>query len=344
MEFALQLTIDLICGVVPDGTFPAPLTIGRSILHRLGVLYNPHSDNIQLTKSTDSIILTPISIKDTDSNYVSTWATKNLTADSKHINISSANELKIRSPPQTSVSQKSQIENSISFLKSKFTALFNDKQVAGSATRATGIKHDIVLDKTEGLKSAPSRYSPKDTSIIKEFITAGIKEGILYSGQSPFSSRAILVPKDNIPKGRMVIDFRQINAHTEKSAYPLPVVQDEIPKAAGHNFYVKFDLKPGFYQIELTDRAQKICSFVTPQGQYLLKVMPFGLTNAPATFQRAMDECLQPVHGITSNMIDDVITWGNTIQKTVKNASLVMERLQSRGYRLNTRKCAWFVT
>lgn len=142
----------------------------------------------------------------------------------------------------------------------------------------------------------------------------------------------------------MVIDFRQINAHTEKSAYPLPVVQDEIPKAAGHNFYVKFDLKPGFYQIELTDRAQKICSFVTPQGQYLLKVMPFGLTNAPATFQRAMDECLQPVHGITSNMIDDVITWGNTIQKTVKNASLVMERLQSRGYRLNTRKCAWFVT
>ncbi|KAI0993827.1 hypothetical protein K3495_g14357, partial [Podosphaera aphanis] len=57
-----------------------------------------------------------------------------------------------------------------------------------------------------------------------------------------------------------------------------------------------------------------------------------------------MDECLQPIRDITSNMIDDVITWGNTIAEATNNASLVMKRLESCGYKLNPRKCAWFVT
>ena len=72
--------------------------------------------------------------------------------------------------------------------------------------------------------------------------------------------------------------------------------------------------------------------------------MPFGLTNAPATFQKAMDDCLSPIRDITSNMIDDVIAWGNTVEEAHKNAENMMSRFRAKGYRLNARKCAWFVT
>ena len=40
----------------------------------------------------------------------------------------------------------------------------------------------------------------------------------------------------------------------------------------------------GFWEVELTKRAQDLSAFIAPNGQFLkLKVMPFGLTNAPAT-------------------------------------------------------------
>ncbi|KAI1000483.1 hypothetical protein K3495_g7711 [Podosphaera aphanis] len=313
----------------------------------MGALYVPNSDTVQLTKLNGSPLLSPISKQEMDSKNVTTWATTNILTATKFTPDASPvpKELVTRKPPEVSANDKLKINQSVHFIKFKFPKLFHTTQFTGSATRATGIKHDIILnDNSNGLKSAPGRYSPQDTKIIRKFIDSGLQEGILYRGQSPYSSRAILVPKDGKPKGRMVIDFRQINAHTEKSAYPLPIVQDEIRKAAGHRFYVKFDLKSGFNQIELTERAQKICSFVTPQGQYLFRVMPFGLTNAPATFQKAMDECLEPIREITANMIDDVITWGDTIQEATSNATLVLERLQTCGYRLNPRKCAWFVT
>lgn len=96
----------------------------------------------------------------------------------------------------------------------------------------------------------------------------------------------------------MVIDFRALNANTKKSACPLLLVQDGIKKANRQRFYIKFDLKSGFYQTELTERAQKFRSFVIPQRQYLFEVMPPGLINAPVVFKRAMDQFLEPVQYI----------------------------------------------
>ncbi|POS82447.1 hypothetical protein EPUL_005804, partial [Erysiphe pulchra] len=191
IEFTPQSSTELICGVVPDGTFPAPLTIGRSILHHLGVLYVPYSDTIQLTKLTGSPVLTPIALKDIDPKYVRTWATKNVPTKSERIvtEISLPQNLILHPPPQISSLQKQNIEHIISFLKSKFLSLFNEKQIAGSATRATGIKHDIILSKTDGLKSAPARYSPRDTDLIKEFINAvhddatTVKENMLQDAE-----------------------------------------------------------------------------------------------------------------------------------------------------------------
>ncbi len=72
-------------------------------------------------------------------------------------------------------------------------------------------------------------------------------------------------------------------------------------------------LKSGFYHIGLTGRAWKLYAFTVPQEHYEFLIMPFCLTNAPATFQRCMDTALATVRDITANMIDDIITWGDTV-------------------------------
>ncbi|RKF83718.1 hypothetical protein GcM3_009046 [Golovinomyces cichoracearum] len=38
----------IICGIVPDGTFPTELTLGRKVIHKLGIYYIINSENIQL--------------------------------------------------------------------------------------------------------------------------------------------------------------------------------------------------------------------------------------------------------------------------------------------------------
>ena len=68
--FASNPPIEISCGVVPDGTFPAPLTIGRTTLHQLGALYVPDSDCVKLTKLARTPLLCPIPKEELELNHV----------------------------------------------------------------------------------------------------------------------------------------------------------------------------------------------------------------------------------------------------------------------------------
>ena len=70
--------------------------------------------------------------------------------------------------------------------------------------------------------------------------------------------------------------------------------------------------------------------------------MPFGLKNAPATFQRMMD---RPFHGLIGSncfvYIDDIVIFGETIEKHPKNLQLVLESIKQFGLRLKPTKCEY---
>ena len=81
----------------------------------------------------------------------------------------------------------------------------------------------------------------------------------------------------------------------------------------GHAKYVtKLDLLKGFWQIPLTDRAQEISAFVTPDELYQYKVMTFGMKNSPATFQRLVNNLISNLDECKA-YIDDAISFSEEI-------------------------------
>lgn len=59
----------------------------------------------------------------------------------------------------------------------------------------------------------------------------------------------------------------------------------------------KFDLLKGYWQVPLSNTAQKMATFIIPSGLYSYKVMPFGFRNAPATFQHLMNHVMARLAG-----------------------------------------------
>ena len=93
----------------------------------------------------------------------------------------------------------------------------------------------------------------------------------------------------------------------------------------------RLDKRSGFWQVELTKRAQDLSVFVAPSGHvFKWKVMPFGLANAPVTFQHLMNQGLQRMkqkatvqdllkrEGVTEAYINDVIPGANTVEDHLK--------------------------
>jgi len=103
---------------------------------------------------------------------------------------------------------------------------------------------------------------------------------------SPWAFPALIVHRliRDDDKRRMAIDFRPLNWRTVNDAFPMPDCDWVLGLLKRARYYATLDLKSGFWQVAISERAKSCCVFVTKEGQYRFVRMAFGLKNAPAFF------------------------------------------------------------
>ena len=126
---------------------------------------------------------------------------------------------------------------------------------------------------------------------ITECIAADLAEKYEQAEYQKHCSPCLLVDEPGSNAKRLVVHYGKLNKLTKKHSGSLPSLEQAPERAAHCPFKSQLDKRSGFWQVELTKRAQDLSAFIAPNGQvFKWKVMPFGLTNAPATFQEVMNQ------------------------------------------------------
>ena len=98
---------------------------------------------------------------------------------------------------------------------------------------------------------------------------AGLQEcGIIRETISPWGFPSLIVHRmvHEEDKRRLVVDFRALNERTISDAYPMPDCDFVLSLLQRARYYATLDLKSGFWQVGLTERARQCCVFVTKEG------------------------------------------------------------------------------
>jgi hypothetical protein len=106
----------------------------------------------------------------------------------------------------------------------------------------------------------------------------------------------------------------------------------------GFHHATSIDLNMGYYHIELTPYAKRLCTIVVPWGKYEYQKLPMGLSNSPDIFQECMSDLMVGLE-FCKVYIDDLLlvnkgTWPDHIAQIEK----VFNRLQAAGFKVNLEK------
>lgn len=230
-------------------------------------------------------------------------------------------------------SQQKQLKN---MLSEKFMRM---KEGLGYTTM---IEHEIILQPdTRPVKQRYYPVSPVKQRLLDEELNRMLKEGIVEPSKSPWSSPAILVPKDGGTKYRFCVDYRALNAVTRKDAYPLPYISSILDRLKGARFLSSLDIKSAYHQIAIKEDSKELTAFTIPgRGLFQFRRMPFGLTNAPATWQRLIDRVIgDDLEPYVFVYLDDIIIISPDFDTHLNVLGKVLDRLIQAGLTVSQEKC-----
>jgi len=227
------------------------------------------------------------------------------------------------------------------FLKRKKNIFYQEGQ---QLTATTFVKHKILTEPHNPIyiKNYKNPFALEQE--IDKQIDEMLKNNIIRESKSPYNSPLLIVKKklDNsqIPKWRIVIDYRKLNSITVDDKFPIPNIESLYEKLGRSNYFSTIDLAKGFHQILMDENDIEKTAFSTTRGHYEYIRMPFGLKNAPATFQRAMNYILNEfINKICVIYMDDVLVFSTSLSEHLENLEKVFNRLMEFNLKIQFNKC-----
>ena len=202
-------------------------------------------------------------------------------------------------------------------------------------------QHQIYTGDSRPIRQPPRRIPAVQREDVNRLLKNMQERDIIQPSNSPWASPIVMVKKKNGTL-RFCVDYRKLNAVTQRDAYPLPRVDDALDTLAGCQWFITLYLISGYWQVQLHPEDKQKTAFTTSQGLFEFNVMPFGLCNAPATFQRLMDSVLAGLQWTACLVyMDDIIIPGKTFEHHLHNLSCVFSRLRDAHLKLQPPKCVF---
>ncbi len=224
--------------------------------------------------------------------------------------------------------------------------------------------YECVIDTGDSAPIAVKRimYGPKETPIMRKAIAALKKVGHIHQiTEGRWLFKALLAPKPHQEHVQNIDDFVwhfcinyiPLNFVTRTIAYPIPRCDSAINEEFGMGvLYWLFDAPMGYHQLSVAPSSQEKLAFQGPDAiKWTYPVMPFGPTNGPATFINFIHnvdsqwKALAAKSGLeidndtnTKIIVDDIFSWGKTLDKALLYIECQLRVCQSYCLSLSLRK------
>ena len=177
-------------------------------------------------------------------------------------------------------------------------------------------------------------FHPTNVKPPRKIIDELLRYKIIPRSLSQWATPIVLVKKKTADV-RLCVEYRKLNAITNKDSFPLLRIDDVLDMLDGQKIFSTIDLTAEYWQIEMDDESKEKTAFIADNNLYEWNYLAFGLTNSPGTFQRVMNFVLRGVLGRTCLVyLDDIIVFSKTKEKHFNNFRQIFKLLDEANFLL----------
>jgi hypothetical protein len=196
-------------------------------------------------------------------------------------------------------------------------------------------------------KARPAQMNQEYLDLCKNEIESLLNKKLIRTSKSPWSCTAFYVNKAaekerGVP--RLVINYKPLNKVLKWIRYPIPNKKDLLDRLNDSLIFSKFDMKSGYWQIQINEADRYKTAFAVPFGHYEWNVLPFGLKNAPSEFQNIMNDIFNPYSDFIIVYIDDVLVFSKSLDQHFKHLKIFKNIIIHNGLVLSAPKMKLFQT
>ena len=138
--------------------------------------------------------------------------------------------------------------------------------------------------------------------------------------------------------------LQPLNKALQWIRYLIPNKRNLLNRLYAAKIFSKFDMKSGFWQIQIAEQDSYKTTFTVPFSHYEWNVMPYGLKNAPSEFQNIMNDIFTPYTAFIIVYIDDILIFSNTIDQHFKHLQIFILVMERNGLAASASKLVLFQT
>jgi hypothetical protein len=185
--------------------------------------------------------------------------------------------------------------------------------------------------------------SEPELKALREYIDENLSRSFIRASSSPAAAPILFVRKKD-GSLRLCVDYRALNAITEKDRYPLPLISETLDRLRSAQIYTRLDLREGYHHLRIAEGDEWKTAFRTRYGLFEYLVMPFGLTNAPASFQRFMNETLREfLDEFCVVYLDDILIYSSCLAEHKIHVKRILQKLAENDIHIKPEKCEFHV-
>ena len=188
----------------------------------------------------------------------------------------------------------------------------------------------------------------KSAFLNKSFVSNEVAEllrlGFIHIPSKPPLVCSPLSVAQNATKLRLVLDLSQLNKYVAESKFKLDDYKVLLPYLQNSSHATKFDLKSGYFHIEIDQAFHKYLGFSCEASFYQYKVLPFGLKTAPYIFTKLLRPLVAYLRKNDINFVlylNDGIAVSPSFDKSQRDSIFIQKTLKELGLITAEAKCTW---